>query len=520
MTEVERNWRRPPPQAPVSNNGDISNVEVLHNKSPLKRRTRSNSKSNGTKPAGSSEKELDQQQQQTEVDLLRPSVAPRNKYTHIIILKSLNETFETKFLVVPFKPESFKLGRPVVNSNSANQNYGVIGNGANVGKQDPQQVPQVRPDNGHFDSRVLSRNHASLSCDPTTGKIYIRDLKSSNGTFVNGNRIDQNDVELKVGDVIDLGTDIDSKFEHRKISAFVEDISVIPLINDSTDNPEGYTLFSGNDHTRQSGVNDAATAVGHSTAPNGTGYSAASATTAQRAAFEAAMFGDVNNLDLEDTVLGSETEILSGIFINNSIGTSPNLINVIKTLATEVSLEKHEYTKLKSMENFLINYTTNLEYVNKLMVEKNDKQLVKLQNALRQKLSEKQGIILQEHQAQVDKIERENNGLKASFETKEKQNEEQLTKLERDLEDLRTRLEVEKYRNSQLTKNTVPIEQEPQRLSTPNKEATVKDTSSTTTEKRVDSAHKKLGGGTLLFVSAVSIGLIAYAMTFSSEQHI
>lgn len=519
MTEVERNWRRPPPQAPVSTNGDISNVEVLHNKSPLKRRTRSNSKSNGTKSAGVSGEEMILQQQQAEAELSRPSVAPRNKYTHIIILKSLNETFETKFLVVPFKPESFKLGRPVVNSSSANQNYGLIGNGANVGKQDPQQVPQVRPDNGHFDSRVLSRNHASLSCDPTTGKIYIRDLKSSNGTFVNGNRIDQNDVELKVGDVIDLGTDIDSKFEHRKISAFVEDISVIPLINDSTDNPEGYTLFSGNDTGQSDGI-DATSAVGHTNAPNGTGYPAASATTAQRAAFEAAMFGDVNNLDLEDTVLGSETEILSGIFINNSIGTSPNLINVIKTLATEVSLEKHEYTKLKSMENFLINYTTNLEYVNKLMVEKNDKQLVKLQNALRQKLSEKQGIILQEHQAQVDNIERENNSLKASFEAKEKQNEEQLTKLERDLEDLRTRLEVEKYRNSQLTKNTVVIEQEPQRLPTPNKEATVNDTSSTTTEKRADSAHKKLGGGTLLFVSAVSIGFIAYAMTFSSEHHI
>ena len=145
----------------------------------------------------------------------------RKKHTHIIILKSLNGTFETKFLVVPFKPDGLKLGRPVTNSI----------NKSNTSSKRDLFSQQVRPDNGNFDSRVLSRNHACLSCDPTTGKIYIRDLKSSNGTFVNGVKIDQNDVELKVGDTVDLGTDIDTKFEHRKISAYVEEISVIPLMN-------------------------------------------------------------------------------------------------------------------------------------------------------------------------------------------------------------------------------------------------------------------------------------------------
>lgn len=514
MTEVERNWRRPPPEAHASNNGQILNGNI----SPIKRRTRSNSRSTSARSSESIEKEdsRNQQQQngqqQSDLSFLRPAIAPRNKYTHIIILKSLNKTFETKFLVVPFKPESFKLGRPVVNSNSAN-NY--AGGGGNMGKQDPQQVPQVRPDNGHFDSRVLSRNHASLSCDPATGKIYIRDLKSSNGTFVNGNRIDQNDVELKVGDVIDLGTDIDSKFEHRKISAFVEDISVIPLINETADT--GHSLFS----SGQGGENSSNGRDGSSSHPNGTTgseYISPSATTAQRAAFEAAMFGDVNNLDLEDTVLGSETEILSGIFINNSIGTSPNLINVIKTLATEVSLEKHEYAKLKSMESFLINYTTNLEYVNKLMVEKNDKQLVKLQNALRQKLSEKQATVHQDHKLQVEKIEREKDNIKISYESKFKETEEHVKSLENDLEDLRTRLEVEKYRNSQLAKNPTIIDDD-QGTQTSQKEAKVKD-SSATTGRRVNSESRKMGGGTLLFVSAVSIGFIAYAMSFTSDSHV
>lgn len=508
MIEVERSWRGPSSETHAASNGQTAHG----NGSPVKRRTRSNSKSSGTRYNENSEKEDSQKQSPlSEMDAFRPVVAPRNKYTHIIILKSLNETFETKFLVVPFKPESFKLGRPVVNSNSSNQ--------GKLGKQDPQQLPQVRPDNGHFDSRVLSRNHASLSCDPANGKIYIRDLKSSNGTFVNGNRIDQNDVELKVGDVIDLGTDIDSKFEHRKISAFVEDISVIPLINDTAG--AAHSLFNAS-HAGGRSSEYADSISGHTNGNDGNGYISGSATTAQRAAFEAAMFGDVNNLDLEEAVLGSETEILSGIFINNSIGTSPNLINVIKTLATEVSLEKHEYAKLKSMESFLINYTTSLEYINKMMVEKNDKHLVKLQNALRQKLSEKQASILQEHKLQLDKLERDKDDLQESYYTKSTESSEQVKKLENDLEDLRTRLEVEKYRNSQLVKNAATIDQD---QATPaaeiaQSEPTVKEIKTSSTGKHANPEHKKLGNGTLLFVSAVSVGLVACAMSFSSTQRV
>lgn len=510
MIEVERSWRGPSSETHGSSNGQTAHNDV----SPAKRRTRSNSKSVGTRSSEPVEKkDISKQSQQllSDLDTFRPMVAPRNKYTHIIILKSLNETFETKFLVVPFKPESFKLGRPVVNSNASNQGKLV--------KQDPQQLPQVRPDNGHFDSRVLSRNHAALSCDPATGKVYIRDLKSSNGTFVNGNRIDQNDVELKVGDVIDLGTDIDSKFEHRKISAFVEDISVIPLINDTVETSQ--SLFGTNHGAAGTADPDDGTS-GHFASAGERGYVPGSATTAQRAAFEAAMFGDVNNLDLEDTVLGSETEILSGIFINNSIGTSPNLINVIKTLATEVSLEKHEYAKLKSMESFLINYTTSLEYINKMMIEKNDKHLVKLQNALRQKLSEKQSSMLQEHKSLVDRLEREKQDLQGSYYAKAEEATEKVKKLENDIEDLRTRLEVEKYRNSQFVKKTSNTDQEQgaQPSQASSGDTVSGDSRSTSAGKHVSPSHKRLGNGSLLIVSAVSMGLIAYAMSLSSTQQV
>lgn len=287
-----------------SNKSGNGNGNAKDTISPSKR-TRSNSKSSGHghKRSSSVNKKETENKTKTDQEPLSIPVTPRNKYTHIIILKSLNETFETKFLVVPFKPESLKLGRPVVSSNGGNsQSFGGMGSVNGGNKQDSQHVPQVRPDNGHFDSRVLSRNHAALSCDPNTGNIYIRDLKSSNGTFVNGSRIDQNDVELKVGDVIDLGTDIDSKFEHRKISAFVEDISVIPLINDSDQSTSFLNGITKNQSEKMAGT---ASALKQINGVRGTNAEAQSMT-AQRAAFEAAMFGDVNNLDLEDTVLGSE----------------------------------------------------------------------------------------------------------------------------------------------------------------------------------------------------------------------
>ncbi|RKP19783.1 SMAD/FHA domain-containing protein, partial [Rozella allomycis CSF55] len=66
--------------------------------------------------------------------------------------------------------------------------------------------------NGYFDNKVLSRNHALISADEH-GKIFIKDTKSSNGTFLNGNRLSQEGeesepVELKEGDKLTLGVDI------------------------------------------------------------------------------------------------------------------------------------------------------------------------------------------------------------------------------------------------------------------------------------------------------------------------
>ncbi|CAJ0769177.1 22622_t:CDS:2, partial [Entrophospora sp. SA101] len=76
--------------------------------------------------------------------------------------------------------------------------------------------------NGFFDSKVLSRSHAEIwfekfcvcgngcggNCDgngiingvggEVGGKVYIKDLKSSNGTFVNGKKIEADNGECEI----------------------------------------------------------------------------------------------------------------------------------------------------------------------------------------------------------------------------------------------------------------------------------------------------------------------------------
>ncbi|EJS42358.1 vps64p [Saccharomyces arboricola H-6] len=443
----------------------------------------------------------------------------RKKHTHIIILKSLNATFETKFLVVPFKPDGLKLGRPVTNNLNKNS----------ASKRDLYSQ-QVRPDNGNFDSRVLSRNHACLSCDHTTGKIYIRDLKSSNGTFVNGVKIDQNDVVLKVGDTVDLGTDIDTKFEHRKISAYVEEISVIPLMNTVPDAMSLITKkpeFTNKNETNSTDINgiklDREQHSQHIPLrshlnENYTEAGVTSATTAQRAAFEAAMFGDVNNIELDDEILGVETEVLSGIFINNSAGTSMNLINMIKTLTTELSLERQEMEKLHSMQNFMTNYTANLDSIKKHMVDMNEKHLLKLSTALKKTLSENNDALLKESEDQLREIKQQNNKIKSACSLKEKNDRETLQELEKELTNLNLQMDQERQKNSTLTQsnssNNITIENMTRTKQDDPKE-NKKDSEETlvSTEEVVITGENKskLSKGILFGVVAISFGLVATA---------
>ncbi|KAI9352117.1 SMAD/FHA domain-containing protein [Obelidium mucronatum] len=67
------------------------------------------------------------------------------------------------------------------------------------------------PSNGIFDSKVLSRNHAEIWFEG--GKVWIKDVKSSNGTFINNIRLSEEGQasaphELKTGDTVEFGIDI------------------------------------------------------------------------------------------------------------------------------------------------------------------------------------------------------------------------------------------------------------------------------------------------------------------------
>lgn len=144
----------------------------------------------------------------------RPKQFRRPQYAVVLVLAPVNESFEKKSLVVPFYPEVLKLGRQT-----------------NV-------KTMASPENGFFDSRVLSRQHAEIWADRATGKVWLKDCKSSNGTYLNKQRLsgentESDPFELKKSDLLDLGIDIacddKSSVVYKKISARVDRVSMMPL---------------------------------------------------------------------------------------------------------------------------------------------------------------------------------------------------------------------------------------------------------------------------------------------------
>ncbi|XP_062924104.1 sarcolemma associated protein a isoform X10 [Mobula hypostoma] len=78
-----------------------------------------------------------------------------------------------------------------------------------------RSVARCRPaqNNATFDCKVLSRNHALIWFDRKTGKFYLQDTKSSNGTFINSQRLSRGSeesppCELLSGDIIQFGVDV------------------------------------------------------------------------------------------------------------------------------------------------------------------------------------------------------------------------------------------------------------------------------------------------------------------------
>uniref|UniRef100_A0AAY4BBX7 Sarcolemmal membrane-associated protein n=1 Tax=Denticeps clupeoides TaxID=299321 RepID=A0AAY4BBX7_9TELE len=78
-----------------------------------------------------------------------------------------------------------------------------------------RSVARCRPaqNNATFDCKVLSRNHALVWFDHKTDKFYLQDTKSSNGTFINSQRLSRGSeesppCEVLSGDIIQFGVDV------------------------------------------------------------------------------------------------------------------------------------------------------------------------------------------------------------------------------------------------------------------------------------------------------------------------
>ncbi|TKA76821.1 hypothetical protein B0A49_03702 [Cryomyces minteri] len=131
----------------------------------------------------------------------------------------MNGTFDTKTITVPFQPDILRIGRQT------------------------NQKTLPTPTNGYFDSKVLSRQHAEVWAE-RNGKVFIKDVKSSNGTFVNGQRLSSENREsepheLRAEDLLELGIDIVSEDQktvvHHKVAARVGYAGIHNLSNSVLD---------------------------------------------------------------------------------------------------------------------------------------------------------------------------------------------------------------------------------------------------------------------------------------------
>lgn len=93
----------------------------------------------------------------------------------------------------------------VLTGTAAGTTFKVIKGNALIGRGEKAEVRIL--DDG------VSRNHARLRFD-TGGRLYVADLESRNGTYVNGNRIAA-DTKLEAGDKIQVGRTTVLRFEYQ-----------------------------------------------------------------------------------------------------------------------------------------------------------------------------------------------------------------------------------------------------------------------------------------------------------------
>ena len=229
----------------------------------------------------------------------------RNPAVYFVTLSSLNDTFVKKHLLVPYYPETRKLGRPA---------------GA-----------KIKPDstNGYFDLRVLSRSHAAMYMD-ATGKLMLKDLGLSNGTYVNDERIGSEPVEIHIGDSIYLGFNIQADTNHKQISARVDNISVM----------SNFLSSSVPDKLRGKEPLEAVSV-------------------------DLPLFADMGMVE-GAAKIGTENV---GMYKNSNLVTAPAVLAAARTLAVAVATLKQHNNTLLSVEQFLTKYKENVDIITAKQVE-------------------------------------------------------------------------------------------------------------------------------------------------------
>ncbi|CAD6445264.1 78ea0c9a-8812-41e0-8f71-b7e5f3781694 [Sclerotinia trifoliorum] len=102
--------------------------------------------------------------------------------------------------------------------------------------------------NAWFDSPVMSRNHAEILYNPSDNVIQIRDIGSMHGTFVNGEKLDNEAKALKINDRIVFGITVRRGMDSFPPCHFNINYEVLPwkkphsyaVPDSSDDEDEGY----------------------------------------------------------------------------------------------------------------------------------------------------------------------------------------------------------------------------------------------------------------------------------------
>lgn len=356
----------------------------------------------------------------------RQKLPRRNQADFYVTLVSLNDTFDTKYIRVPYFPETCKLGRPT---------------GAKV---------KPNSTNGYFDSRVLSRNHACIFIDPHGGKLFIQDMGSSNGTFVNLEKISNEPVHVKVGDTINLGFNIQVETNHKQISAKVEAINVmsytpksavlsaLPMLTqtiiDSFSDAEmkhyDFVLrFLSEVFGEESKPENKTEAPGETSTDN--------STPTVGSVLELAMFSDL--IPVMESPVYHLKPGNAGFFENSNITYSSELQSSLDQLTVNLMKIRQQNAALKSIESVLVNYSNTVTEINTkyllLELEKAERAAAIAEKALRAENARSAMLLLESDQKLKDQLQLIAN---LQSETAKLRAEKEDLKLQHDVESTRT----------------------------------------------------------------------------------